>query len=404
MTDRMPEIRSVTLGFWINAGSRDEPRAVQGAAHFLEHLLFKGTSSRSTKQIAEAFDAVGGEANAFSEKEFTCYYGRVLDKDLPMAAEVMSDMLLDSVLAEPDIEAERNVILEELAMHEDTPEELVHDVFAETLFGDHPLGREVMGTVGSVKALDRPALRSFYEAHYTTPNITVAAAGNLSHDRVVELVEGVFPTGTLNGGARDPHPNRPARPVRVLGRSTEQAHIVIGGLGYHARHPDRFAWGVLDNLLGGGTSSRLFQSIREDLGLAYSVFSYRTLFTEVGSYAVYAGTGPSNAVRVLELITAELDSMLKQGVTEQELELSKGQLTGNVVLALEDSASRMARLGKSAMAGGELLSMDEVLEAVEAVTMQDVRRVAEDLLQPSSRTLTVIGPFGESEFAGWASA
>lgn len=401
MTERMPEIRSVSIGFWVNAGSRDEALEVQGSSHFLEHLLFKGTSSRSTKQIAEAFDSVGGEANAFSDKEFTCYYGRVLDKDLPMAADVLSDMLLDSMLAEPDIEAERNVILEELAMHEDTPEELVHDVFAETVFGDHPLGREIMGTTATVRSVGRPQLRSFYEQHYTTGNITVAAAGNLSHDQVVNLVAGLFPDGEKTNGTREAIPCRPAAPLRVVRRATEQAHIVVGGLGYHARHDDRFAWGVLDNLLGGGTSSRLFQSIREDRGLAYSVFSYRSMFTEIGSYGVYAGTGPSNARRVLDLITAELDQVLEGRVTEQELSLAKGQLTGGVVLSLEESASRMARLGKSAMAGGEVLSIDEILDAVENVTMQDVQRVAADLLRPERRTLTVIGPFKEKDFAGW---
>lgn len=404
MTERMPQTRSASIGFWVGVGSRDEPVEVQGASHFLEHLLFKGTSKRTTKQIAEAFDSVGGEANAFSEKEFTCYYGRVLDKDLPMAADVLSDMLLDSALAAPDIEAERNVILEELAMHSDTPEDLVHDVFAETLFGDHPLGREIMGTVDSVKAIDRVALRSFYETNYTTADITVAAAGNVSHEQVVDLVSGVFPTGESNYVPGNPYRSEAAGRLRVLDRPTEQAHVMVGGLGYHARHRDRFAWGVLDNLLGGGTSSRLFQSIREDRGLAYSVFSYRTMFREVGSYAVYAGTAPSNARRVLDLITAELDSVLGGDVTEEELTLSKGQLTGSVVLALEDSASRMARLGKSAMAGGEMLSIDEILDAVQAVTIDDVRRVAAELLQPQNRTLTVIGPFQESDFADWANA
>ncbi|MEX2588024.1 MAG: pitrilysin family protein [Actinomycetota bacterium] len=404
MTERMPEIRSASIGFWVGAGSRDEPAEVQGASHFLEHLLFKGTSNRTTRQIAEAFDSVGGEANAFSEKEYTCYYGRVLDKDLPMAAEVLCDMLQDSVLAESDIEAERNVILEELAMHEDTPEDLVHDAFAETLFGDHPLGREIMGTVDSVKAIDRPALHRFYETNYTTADVTVSAAGNVSHEQVLDLVGAAFPTGESGQTARARHRGESASRLRVLDRSTEQAHIVVGGLGYHARHRDRFAWGVLDNLLGGGTSSRLFQSIREDRGLAYSVFSYRTMFSEVGSYAIYAGTGPANARRVLDLITAELDSVLEGKVTEQELAVSKGQLTGSLVLALEDSASRMARLGKSAMAGGELLSIDEILDAVQGVTIEEVQRVAAELLNPLRRTLTVIGPFKEKDFSSWVNA
>lgn len=396
----MPEVRSVALGYWVGVGARDEPASLQGSSHFLEHLLFKGTPTRSARDIAETFDAVGGEANAFSEKEYTCYYGRVLDKDLPMAAEVLSDMIQNSVIGAQDIEAERNVILEELAMHEDTPEDLIHDVFAETVFAAHPLGREVMGTIETVGSIDQAALQEFHRDHYRSHNIVVAAAGNATHDEVVRRVGDTFGASEARFRRLTREPDPDCR-VRVLNRPTEGAHIVIGGLAYPSRHPLRFAWGVLDTLLGGGMSSRLFQEIREIRGLAYSVFSYRNLFTETGAYGIYAGTAPSSAPEVVKLIVRELDSMLEHGVSEAELERAKGHMKGAVVLALEDPASRMTRLGKSEIVGGEILSIDEILARVDAVTLEDVSTVAKELLRPERRILTAIGPFDEDDFAGW---
>jgi predicted Zn-dependent peptidase len=397
----MPEVRSVAIGYWVGVGSRDEPAPLQGSSHFLEHLLFKGTSTRTARDIAETFDVCGGEANAFSEKEYTCYYGRVLDKDLPMAAEVLGDMIRDSLITPADIEAERNVILEELAMHEDTPEDLIHDVFAETVFGAHPLAREVMGTVETVQNIDRDALRSFHRENYRSRNMVVASAGNVRHDDVVRWVGEGFGEDRVPPSRATSEPG-PLSRTRVLRRQTEGAHLVLGGLGYPSRHPLRFAWGVLDTLLGGGMSSRLFQEIRETRGLAYSVFSYRNLFTETGAYGIYAGTAPGNAREVVELIVREMDLMLESGVTKAELDRAKGHMKGAVVLALEDPASRMTRLGKSEVVGGEILTIDEILAHVDAVTLDDVATVAKDLLQPESRILTVIGPFDEDEFGDWA--
>jgi predicted Zn-dependent peptidase len=401
ITEAMPEVRSVALGYWVGVGSRDEPAELQGSSHFLEHLLFKGTAERNAREIAEVFDAVGGEANAFSEKEFTCLFARVLDKDLPMTMEVLSDMLLNPLLDADDVDSERNVILEELAMLEDTPEDLVHDVLTETIFGDHPLGREIMGTIETVKGITHTSLAEFHRSHYQTPNIVVAAAGNLDHAAVVERVAEGFDSGVHLPVERLPaSPVFPGR-VRVLDRPTEQAHIVVGGAGYYSRHPLRFAWGVLDNLLGGGMSSRLFQEIRERRGLAYSVFSYRHMFSETGLYGVYAGVTPGNAIQVLNLITDELDRMLEEGVTNQELERAKGHMRGGVVLALEDPASRMNRLGKSVLVGSELLTLEEILAHVDAVTLEDVVTVIRDLLKPDGRFLALIGPFSDDDFKGW---
>lgn len=405
LTERMPEVRSVTIGFWVGVGSRDEPAELQGASHFLEHLLFKGTEKRSAQDIAEQFDAVGGEANAFSAKEYTCFYGRVLDEDLPTATDVLIDMLRNPVIREDDVDSERNVILEELAMHEDTPEDLVHDVFLETLFGSHPLGREVMGTVDTVKSITASSLREFHDFNYHPKNIVVSAAGNVDHAQVVDWIQSEFVEDAHEVHPRsvlipEPHLER----MKIIERTTEQAHIVIGGIGYSRSHPDRFAWGVLDTLLGGGMSSRLFQQIREKRGLTYSVYSYRNTWSEVGSWGVYAGTTPNKAAEVLDLATAELDLLLDKGITQQELERAKGHMRGGVVLGLEDPSSRMSRLGKSELVHGEILSIDEVIARIDTVILDDVARVAADLLAPERRVLTVIGPFTEDDFTVWAKA
>jgi len=402
LTEKMREVRSVALGFWVGVGSRDEAVELQGASHFLEHLLFKGSNNYSARRIAEAFDEVGGEANAFSTKEYTCFYGRVLDKDLKMAMDVLLDMLRRPLLKAQDVESERNVILEEIAMHEDTPEDLVHDLFTETIFGSHPLGREVMGTVETVRAIRAQDLKGFHQANYHSPNIVVAAAGNVDHDEIVEWVGAEFAGDHGRRPSRPPAGPEPASKMRVVTRPTEQAHIVVGGMGYHRNHPARFAWGVLDNLLGCGTSSRLFQEVRERRGLAYSVFSYRNSFSETGTYGVYAGTGPNKVFEVLEIIDTELDRLMQDGVTEEELDRVKGFTRGSMVLALEDPASRMSRLGKSELVGAEILSIDDIIARVDAVTTEDVVRVARDLLPADRRVLTLIGPGAANDVAEWS--
>lgn len=400
VTERMPEVRSASIGFWVGVGSRDEPPELQGSSHLLEHLLFKGSERRNARDIAEAFDAVGGEANAFSTKEYTCVYARVLDQDLSMAVDTLADMTRDPSLRGEDVESERRVVLEEIAMHEDTPEDLVHDVFAEAVFGEHPLGREVMGTVASVNSISRENLVEFHRANYHPRSLVVAAAGNIDHAEVVSWIERFFPPDDRSPAPREQSIPSPAAQMRVVNRATEQAHIVLGGLGYARKHPDRFAWGVLDNLLGGGMSSRLFQEIREDRGLAYAVYSYRNVFSETGSYGVYAGTAPGNAKEVVKIISSEFDRLLEAGITTEELGRAKGHTRGGLVLGLEDSSSRMSRLGRSELVHGEILSIDELIARVDAVTREDVGRVVRDLLRPDARVLAVIGPFSDEDFAG----
>lgn len=401
VTERMPEVRSVSIGFWVGVGSRDETADRQGSSHFLEHLLFKGTQKRTARDIAEAFDAVGGEANAFSAKEYTCVHGRVLDRDLPMCADFLSDMVWRPALREEDLVSERRVILEEIAMQEDTPDDLVHDVFAEATFGDHPLARSILGTAETVSAITPDSLGDFHRSGYRASNIVVSAAGNVDHEELVSRIVDVNPAAQTRPESPEPTLPSPTGCLRVVTRTTEQAHLMVGGLGYSRHHPDRFAWGLLDNLLGGGMSSRLFQEIREKRGLAYSVYSYRNPFGETGLYAVYVGTMPGNVTEALDVIIEELDRLMESGVTEAELERAKGHTRGALILSLEDPSSRMSRLGKSELVNGEILSVDELVARVDAVTLEDVSRVARDLFRPQSRVLAVIGPLTENDFPDW---
>ncbi len=410
ITEALPAMRSVAFGIWVGIGSRDEVPSLGGSSHFLEHLLFKGTERRTALEISAAMDAVGGEMNAFTAQEYTCYYARVLDVDLPLAVDVVSDMVGSSLIASADLEVERGVILEEIAMHDDEPGDVVHDVFAEAVFADHPLGRPVIGTVESIQAMRRGQVAGFYRRRYRAPAMVIAAAGNLEHNKVVRLV-GKFGAGLLGDDAAVPDGPRPAeRRVRVSGptvrlmeRPTEQAHVILGGRGI-GRHDDRrFALGVLNSALGGGMSSRLFQEIREKRGLAYSVYSYATQYADAGVFGVYAGCAPDNAERVLALIREQLDAVAGSGLTDAEVDRGRGQLKGGLVLGLEDSGSRMTRIGKGELVYGDILEVDELIGCIDAVTPDDVRAVAADLLgQPLS--LGVIGPFPDTDaLAGVAS-
>ena len=403
VTETMPEARSVAVGFWVAAGSRDESPGIAGASHFLEHLLFKGTSTRTARDIAEAFDAIGGELNAFSAKEYTCYYARVLDRDLPMTLEYLCDMLGNSVLDADDMDAERRVILEEINMHEDTPDDLIHDVFTETVWPGHPLGRPVLGTAATIRAATRDRVRRFYRRHYVPGNVVVAAAGNLDHDRVLKLVERGLDTGRRVRASKAPslrEPGRVPRPspaVHVRHRKTEQAHIMLGTSGLARHDPRRFAFGITNTALGGGMSSRLFQEVREKRGLAYSVYSYHSMFTECGLFSVYAGTSPDRAHEVLGLVRREVEDVAARGLAADELERAKGHTKGAIVLSQEDTGGRMSRLGKSEIGHGEILSLDELIDRIDAVTSAEVEAVAAEILsQPMA--LAVIGPFRARDF------
>ena len=389
-----------------SAGSRDEAPAISGSSHFLEHLLFKGTKSRSAQDIAEAFDAVGGDLNAFTAKEYTCYYARVLDRDLELAVDHLADMLQHSVIRSADLDGERQVILEEINMHEDSPEDLVHDVFTETLWPDHPLGRPVLGTVATIEAATRASVNRFYKRHYVPGNFVVAAAGNVRHDDVLSLLATRMETGRAapRGRRLDVEPPeraatrrpRPASAWSAGGRRSRRTSA-WGRTAWRATDPDRFAFLVVNTALGGGMSSRLFQEIRERRGLAYSVYSYHSQYTEAGLFTTYAGTTPARAEQVIGLLRRELEDVASGGLTEEEFERARGHVKGSLVLGLEDPGGRMSRLGKSEIAHGEILSVSQTLARIERVTLDDARRVAERVLsQPM--TLTVLGPFAGGAF------
>jgi predicted Zn-dependent peptidase len=404
ITEALPAVRSVSFGIWVGIGSRDETPVLAGSSHFLEHLLFKGTQRRDALEISSAIEAVGGETNAFTAKEYTCYYARVLDADLPMAADVVCDMLTSSLITPEDVEIERGVILEEISMHDDDPGDVVHDLFTGALFGGHPLGRPVIGTVDTIRAMTRDQIHGFYRDRYTPGNLVVAAAGNLDHEQVVDLVGTAFASQLTDPVAE---PSRPrdggtvpllAPATVVQAKDTEQAHIVLGGRGVHRHDDRRFTLGVLNQALGGGMSSRLFQEIREKRGLAYSVYSYNTQYADGGVVGVYAGCAPGRVAEVLGLVREELAEVAVKGLTEDEVARGKGMLKGSTVLGLEDTGSRMSRIGKGELLYGDLLEVDDLLARIDAVSVDDVRSVASELLgQPMS--LGVIGPFDDHDFS-----
>lgn len=404
VTETLPSVRSATFGIWVQVGSRDETPTLNGATHYLEHLLFKGTKRRSALDISAALDAVGGEMNAFTAKEFTCYYARVLDTDLPLAIDVVCDMLTDSLILEEDVDAERGVILEEIAMTEDDPGDCVHDLFAHTMLGDTPLGRPVLGTVDTINALTRPQIARFYKKHYDPRHLVVAAAGNVDHATVVRQVRKAFEragaladTAAVPVDPREGHRRiKTAGRVELVNRKTEQAHVVLGMPGLPRTDERRWALGVLNTALGGGMSSRLFQEVREKRGLAYSVYSYTSGFADCGLFGVYAGCRPSQVHDVLKICRDELDRVASDGLTDEELGRAVGQLSGSTVLGLEDTGALMNRIGKSELCWGTQMSVDDMLARIAAVTPDEVREVAHEILgqRPS---LSVIGPLKDKQ-------
>ncbi|WP_082471589.1 M16 family metallopeptidase [Arthrobacter sp. Leaf234] len=408
LTEAMPGQRSATIGFWVGVGSRDEAEGQHGSTHFLEHLLFKGTARRSAMDIASAFDEVGGESNAATAKENTCYYARVLDSDLPMAIDVIADMVTSAVLDPEELEQERDVILEEIAMDSDDPGDVVHEKFVELVLGDHPLGRPIGGTPEAIMAVPRDSVLAHYRRYYVSSEIVVTAAGGLDHDVVCRLVqealetagwslaEGALPVARRSTTATPVHG---ATGTHVIRRAVEQSNILIGCPSLTATDERRFAMSVLNAVLGGGMSSRLFQEIREKRGLVYSTYSFSAAYADAGYFGMYAGCSPAKTGQVIRLLGAELDRLAADGIDAEELRKAVGQLSGGLVMALEDSSSRMSRLGRSELVSGEFVDMDASLERIRAVTAEDVRGLARELAA-APRTTVVVGPFDtEADFA-----
>ena len=389
VTEEMPSVRSIALGFWIRSGSRDEPVEEAGISHFLEHLLFKGTDRFSSREIDEVFDAMGAEVNAGTSKETTSVHSRFLDRHLEQAFDVLQDMVLRP--AYPDIDSERQVVIEEIAMYEDEPSDKVHDVLAGAVFGDHPLGRPIIGRADVISSVPVPTIAEWHDGRYTGSNIVVAAAGNVEHEAVVEIVSAAVGDVQPGTKALSGPPNGVAPVLRFHEKETEQYHLCIGGPGIPRGDDRRFALRVLDTILGGSTSSRLFQEVRERRGLAYSVFSYASHYVDSGQVALYVGTRPENVAEAMDVIGTELGRLHAEGVSEEELERARENVKGRTVLSMESTLTRMNRLGSSVLMDVPLLSVDEVLAAFDTVTLDDVMALARDLWDPGRMSAAGVG-------------
>jgi len=402
VTEAMPGVRSAAVGVWVGVGSRDETPALGGAAHFLEHLLFKGTRRRDALEISASLEAVGGDMNAFTNKEYTAFYARVLDNDLALAIDVLGDMLTDSLVRASDVDSERDVVLEEIAMHDDEPSDAVHELFTSSLFAGSTLGRPIIGTRDTITAMTRSQVHGFWRRRYRPEVTVVSVAGNVEHNTVVRLVKKAFDNAGWIDGDATPEPPRSAAAtaaaapgVHVIARDTEQAHLVFGVPGISRTDDRRYAFGVLNAALGGGMSSRLFQEIREKRGLAYSVYSFIGTYAGAGTLGVSVGTLPSRVPQVIDVVREQLALVAAEGVTSEELLRGQGQLRGASVLTMEDSGSRMTRIAKNELLHGEHPSLAEVIERVDAVSLDDVMEAAQLWLQEP--TLAVVGPFKQGD-------
>ncbi|WP_343319971.1 pitrilysin family protein [Arthrobacter sp. TMP15] len=408
LTEFMPGQRSATIGFWVGVGSRDESEGQHGSTHFLEHLLFKGTKRRTALEIASAFDEVGGESNAATAKESTCYFARVLDTDLPMAIDVIADMVTSAVIDPAELEQERDVILEEIAMDSDDPTDVAHENFVAAVLGEHALGRPIGGTPEAIMAVGRESVWAHYQKHYRPETLVITAAGGLDHEAVCEQVLQALRTAgwSLDDGVA-PADRRSSEPADVSGmtglhvikRQVEQANIILGCPSLRATDPRRYVMSVLNSILGGGMSSRLFQEIREKRGLVYSTYSFASAYADTGYFGMYAGCAPSKVGQVIGLLETELEKLAEHGVSESELAKALGQLAGGIVLGLEDSGSRMSRLGRAELVTGKFLDIDESLDRIRKVTAVQIQELAQELAA-SPRTITVVGPFEETETFG----
>jgi predicted Zn-dependent peptidase len=396
ISEEMPHVRSVSLGVWIKTGSRRETSAENGISHFIEHMLFKGTKNRSAEEIARSVDSIGGGLDAFTAKEMVSYSTKVLDEHLPLAFDVLADMVRHPLFREEDIEKEKGVILEELKMEVDNPEYLLHDLFSSNFYKDHPLGKPIIGTKDTVRAFDRQMIHDYYRRYYSPSNILITAAGNLNHERLVELARGHFEDLRVNGTlspeiAPVPH----ARLVFRNKTSLEQTHLYMGVPAYPFSHELRFACYALNTILGGGMSSRLFQNIREKQGLAYAVYSELAMYHDTGCMAIYAGTAVETASQVIQSIVKELRDVKENLVPAEELRRAKDNLKGSFMLGLESTSSRMSNLARQELHFQRFFSLDEMIEKIEAVTAQQIREIAREFFHSKNITLAVLGNLGD---------
>ncbi len=396
VTESMPSVRSASLGIWADIGSAAEPPEQRGVSHLIEHMLFKGTQRRSAREIAEAMDGVGGNLNAFTDKESTCYYAKVIDRHVPLAVDVLADMFLHSVFDPAELAKEQKVVLEEIRMYDDSPDEVIHDLFIATMWSGSNLGAPTIGYAETVSALTREDLRAHLRARYAPTTVVVTAAGNVDHDRIVELFADAF--ARFEGKALSPVPERPrlTPASRIKRKDTEQAYILMGTQGVSSRDERRYTLSVLDTILGGGMSSRLFQEVREKRGLAYSVYSFQQSYRETGLFGISAGTSPGSVQVCVDVIAGEMQRLAAEGPSNEEVALAKEHIKGSLTLSLESTSSRMMRLGRSEFNLGRQITTEEIERQVDAVEREGVWMLARELFRAESLGLCVLGPLDES--------
>ena len=400
VTEAMPHVRSASLGIWADVGSAAERPELRGISHLVEHMLFKGTERRSAREIAETMDGVGGNLNAFTDKEATCYYAKVIDHHVPLAIDVLADMFRNSTFAPAELAKEQSVVLEEIRMYDDAPDDVVFDLFTRTMWHGSPLGEPTIGYAETVAALTSDDLHGHLRAHYAPNAVVFTAAGNVDHETIVSLVDAAF--GSLTGGSILPVPERPiAMPATLVHtKDTEQAYVVLGARGLGATDERRYALSVLDTILGGGMSSRLFQEVREKRGLAYSVYSFQQNYRGAGLFGVSAGTSPERVQECVDVIACELAAFAREGPRASEVALAKEHIKGSMTLALESSSGRMMRLGRNEFVHGRQYSIEEVEARFDAVTLDDVAALGRELLVPGALGLFVLGPLDADAIAG----
>jgi predicted Zn-dependent peptidase len=396
LTEQIPHVRSVSIGVWLTRGSRHEPAVHGGIAHFVEHMLFKGTTNRSAESIAQDIDSIGGQLDAFTAKEYASYYIKVLDENLPLAVDILSDIVLNPALAEDDIEREKKVVLEEIKMVEDTPDDLVHEIFTQTFWEDHPLGRPILGTPDTVEGLKRDSLREYFEQAYTANNMIIAAAGNIQHERVRDLIATAFAGIRRVGPVVADVPPTVVPRVTIRSKDLEQSHLCLGTSSFPQNHADRYTSYVMNTLIGGSMSSRLFQNVREKRGLAYAVFSGLSAYRDAGTFTVYAGCAKEAVGEVIDLVVEELRGVKQSSAPDTELRRAKDHLKGSLMLSLENTASRMSHLARQEIYFDRQFSLDETLEGIERVTPDGIRDVANLMFFDGGVAVTALG-----QLDGW---
>lgn len=397
ITEEIPNVHSVSIGIWVEAGSRDENREENGISHFIEHMLFKGTKRRSARQIAKEIDSVGGVLNAFTSKEFSSFYAKVLSEHFPVALDLLFDLYLNSTFSSEEMEKERQVIVQEISMVEDTPDEYIHDLFSASFWPRHPLGFPILGRLETIGQMNRARLREFFVHNYLEVKPILVAAGKLKHEDLLHPVEEMLGKVRPRPRRRLSRPPHPHAQIFVKNRQLEQVHLVLGTQGFSATHPKRYVFSVLNTIFGGGMSSRLFQEIREDRGLAYSVYSFLSSFKDSGMLGVYVGTGENTLSAVLKIILREMKKLTEGSLKPKELRSAKEQLKGNLLLSLESTDSRMGRLAKSQIYFDRFIPTEEIIAGIEQVTVDEVVDLTRQLFQPGSLSLTVLGPVTEKD-------